>query len=151
MSTLDDLRQRRRALQDRDDAVSYVRRVAQGRADLARAELARRLGGSPAPSEDRQEELRDVLADRLLAGPGRPPRPIEDHSDHPLSAELDQLCADHGFGRLLELDADGLSALAQALDEFEAAVSAERQGVFAELDDLTDQFVVAYRDRESPK
>ena len=31
-------------LQELDDAVSYVRRVAQGRADLARAELARRGG-----------------------------------------------------------------------------------------------------------
>ena len=36
---------RRRELQELDDAVSYVRRVAQGRADLARAELARRGGG----------------------------------------------------------------------------------------------------------
>ncbi len=149
VGALDDLRQRRRALQDRDDAVSYVRRVAQGRADLARAELARRRGQPSAPLEDRRDELRDVLSDRLLAGPGRPPRPIEDHSDDPLSAELDQLCADHGFGRLLELDVGGLTALADALDEFEAAVSAERRGVFAELDDLTDQLVVAYRDTES--
>ena len=39
---LDGLRARRRELQSLDDAVSYVRRVAQARGDLARAELARR-------------------------------------------------------------------------------------------------------------
>ena len=43
--SLDEIRERRRVLQELDDAVSYVRRVAQGRADLARAELARRRAG----------------------------------------------------------------------------------------------------------
>jgi len=47
--SFDELRRRRRELQERDDAVSYVRRVAQGRADLARAELARREAGPAAP------------------------------------------------------------------------------------------------------
>jgi hypothetical protein len=146
--SLDELRQRRHALQEADDAISYVRRVAQGRADLARAELERRRGlGSEG---DRQDELRDVLADRLLAGPGRPPRPIEDWSDHPRAVELDRLCADHGFGRLLELDEVELTQLVAALDKFERAVSAERQAVYRELDVVTDQFIVAYRDEASP-
>ena len=43
--TVEDLRRRRHALQEADDAISYVRRVAQGRADLARAELDQRQGG----------------------------------------------------------------------------------------------------------
>jgi hypothetical protein len=141
--TLEELRQRRRQLQDADDAISYVRRVAQGRADLARAELARRRDGAAA--EDREAEVRDVLADRLLGGPGRPPRPVEDWSDHPRTVELDRLCADHGYGRLLELDADELTELVGVLDEFEAAVSAERRTVERQLDELTDQFIVAYQ------
>src|SRR5262245_16969373 len=90
---LADLRARRLELQELDDVVSYVRRVAQARADLARAELARRAGGDAAELTD---DLRGVLADRLLAGSDRPPRPAEDFSEHSRAIELDRLCAAHG-------------------------------------------------------
>jgi anti-sigma-K factor RsiG len=145
-ATLDltELRARRRQLQDLDDAVSYVRRVAQGRADLARAELARRSGA--VGGKELTEDLPGVLGDRLLAGSDRPPRPAEDFSEHPRAAELDQLCAEHGFGRLAELEPDELSALAGALDDFERRVSTERHQLFAELDALTEELVRRYRD-----
>lgn len=140
--SLDDLRQRRHVLQEADDAISYVRRVAQGRADLARAELDQRQGGDR--DGDRQDELREVLSDRLLGGPGRPPRPIDDWSGHPRAEQLDRLCAEHGYGRLPELDLAELSSLVAALDDFEAAVSSERRAVERELDELTEQFVSAF-------
>jgi hypothetical protein len=142
---LDTLRARRQELQQLDDAVSYVRRVAQARGDLARAEAAKRRGVT-AP-EPRDAELRHVLGDRLLGGPGRPPRPIEDFSDDPRSAELDQLCADNGFGRLIDLNADELDTLVAALDEFEQRTSAERHALYAELDALTEQLVGRYQER----
>ena len=141
---LDELKARRRALQDLDDAVSYVRRVAQGRADLARAELARRRSGDPPQLTD---DLAHVLGDRLLGASGRPPRPADDFSEHPRAAELDRLCADHGFGRLGELGDDELAALTGAIDEFEGRVSSERRQVFSELDDLTDELVRRYREQ----
>ena len=137
------LRARRVELQQLDDVVSYVRRVAQARADLARAELARREGGDAA---DLTADLRGVLADRLLAGSDRPPRPAEDFSEHPRSIELDRLCAEHGFGRLSELEPDELATLVAALDDFERRVSAERHDVFARLDELTDELVRRYRE-----
>ena len=142
------LRARRRELQELDDAVSYVRRVAQGRADLARAELARRTGDHSA--RELTDDLRGVLGDRLLAGSDRPPRPAEDFSDHPRAVELDRLCAEHGFGRLSELDPDELDDLAGALDDFERRVSSERHDVFAELDELTEELVRRYRDEGVP-
>ena len=139
---LDELKARRRTLQELDDVVSYVRRVAQGRADLARAELARRgVGDAPRLTDD----LAHVLGDRLLGASGRPPRPADDFSEHPRAVELDQLCADHGFGRLADLGAGELAELAGVLDEFEGQVSSERRQVFSELDDLTDELVRRYR------
>ncbi|MET0145056.1 MAG: hypothetical protein ABW328_09760 [Ilumatobacteraceae bacterium] len=144
------LRARRQELQAVDDAVSYVRRVAQGRADLARAELARRtdVSGQSAPLAD---DLAHVLGDRLLGDrtgeDARPPRPADDFSADPRSQALDQLCADHGFGRLEELDDAALGDLAGALDDFEAGVSGERRQVFDELDDLTDELVRRYREQ----
>jgi hypothetical protein len=140
---LADLRARRHELQELDDVVSYVRRVAQARADLARAEPARRAGGDTSELTD---DLRGVLADRLLAGSDRPPRPAEDFSEHPRAIELDRLCAEHGFGRLSELDAEELGVLVAALDDFERRVSAERHDVFARLDELTDELVRRYRE-----
>lgn len=140
--TLEELRERRRTLQARDDAVSYVRRVAQGRADLARAELARRKAGDDTPID-----LRHVLGDRLLGSSDRPPRPAEDFSDHPRAVELDQLCADRGFGRLAELEDAAVAELAAALDAFEGEVSQERHEVFAELDELSEELVRRYREQ----
>jgi molybdopterin converting factor small subunit len=138
---LETVRERRRELQARDDAISYVRRVAQARADLARAEQRRRAGGS----EDAELDLDGVLADRLLGGDGRPPRPADDFSDDPRAVALDELCAERGFGRLAELADDDLQTLVEALERFEAQVSADRREVHAELDRLTDELVEGYR------
>jgi hypothetical protein len=147
--SLDELRERRAELQAVDDAVSYVRRVAQGRADLARDALERSSDdGDPTPvyiRDDLQAGLREVLADRLLAAGDRPPRPADDFSDHPLNAELDSICATHGFSRLDELTRQALADLVEALDVFERRVSAQRKTVFAELDELTDELVNRYR------
>jgi hypothetical protein len=146
--SLDELRERRRSLQQLDDAVSYVRRVAQGRADLARAELARRgTGGTTELTAD----LRAVLGDRLLGASGRPPRPAEDFSDHPRSEELDRLCAERGFSRLAELEDQAVVELAAALDAFEGEVSSERHQVFAQLDDLSEELVRRYREQAPPE
>lgn len=147
---LPELRARRDELQALDDAVSYVRRVAQGRADLARDAMTRYSDdGDPTPvyiRADLQSGLRDVLSDRLLAGGGdRPPRPAEDFSEHPLSAELDTLCADHGFSRLDVLNYDELEQLVARLDEFEQRISARRRELFAELDAVTDEIAEHFR------
>ncbi|WP_162942119.1 MoaD/ThiS family protein [Desertimonas flava] len=146
---LPELRARRDELQAIDDAVSYVRRVAQGRADLARDAMHRYSDdGDPTPvyiRPDLESGLRDVLSDRLLGGGDRPPRPAEDFSDHPLSAELDALCAEHGFSRLDVLDYDELETLVARLDAFEQHVSAQRREVFAELDSVTDEIAEHYR------
>jgi len=138
--TVEQIRARREELQGLDDAVSYVRRVAQGRADVARDAL-RRAGGAT----DVGSGLREVLADRLLGGGDRPPRPAEDFSDHPLCAELDELCGRNGFGRLDELSVDELHVLVDALDRFERQVSDQRREVFGELDAITDELVERYR------
>ena len=146
---LDELRRRRAELQAVDDAVSYVRRVAHGRADLARDAIGRSSDDSdPTPVYARRDlhgELREVLADHLLGDDARPPRPAEDHSDHPLAVELDELCAANGFSRLDRLTRGELEQLIATLDAFEQRVSAQRRAVYDELDALTEELVVRLR------
>ncbi|MCB0969449.1 MAG: hypothetical protein KDB37_21645, partial [Ilumatobacter sp.] len=107
--SLDELRSLRNRLQAEDDVVSYVRRVAQARVDLVRAEQHRRERGER--SEDLSSELRVVLSSHLTSGAPRPPRPVEDLGDNELSNELDRICAEHGFSRLDDLTIDGLASL----------------------------------------
>ncbi len=152
--SLDELRRRRAELQSIDDAVSYVRRVAHGRADLARDAITRASDDSdPTPVYARRDlhgELRDVLADRLLGDEARPPRPAEDFSEHPLAVELDEICAANGFSRLDRLTTAELEQLVAALDAFDQRVSAQRKSVYAELDALTEELVGRYQVETEP-
>ena len=67
--SLDELRSLRNRLQVEDDEVSYVRRVAQARVDLVRAEQHRRDRGEV--SDDLSSELRVVLSTHLTGGSPR--------------------------------------------------------------------------------
>ncbi len=142
--SLEELRHRRTEMQQRDDVVSYARRVAQARLDLVKSEFARRSSDG-----DVTDEVTDVLSQHLTGGPGRPPRPAEDLSDDELSEELDAICARHHYGRVEELDEKELGELADAISEFEQRVSADRRARFDRLDALSAELVRRYRDGEA--
>jgi hypothetical protein len=145
--TLDELRALRSALQAEDDVVSYVRRVAQARVDLVRAEVHRRERGERA--DDLPRELRVVLSSHLTSGAPRPPRPVENLDDNELSDELDAICAEHGFSRIDELSVDELNQLDDLLTTFERRVSDDRRERYERLDVLSAELVRRYRDGEA--
>jgi hypothetical protein len=145
--SLDELRGLRNQLQEEDDVVSYVRRVAQARVDLVRAEQHRRERGERA--EDLSSELRVVLSSHLTSGAPRPPRPVENLSDNALSDDLDRICAEHGFSRLEELSLPELADLEGELNSFERRVSDDRRERFDRLDALSAELVRRYRDGEA--
>ncbi|MGZ7036347.1 MAG: RsiG family protein, partial [Ilumatobacteraceae bacterium] len=86
--SLVELRALRSKLQNEDDALSYVRRLAQARLDLVQAEKNRRADGNP---ESLSDELTTILSAHLTGGAPRPPRPAEDFSSHPLAEQFDAL------------------------------------------------------------
>jgi hypothetical protein len=145
--SLDELRGLRNQLQAEDDVVSYVRRVAQARVDLVRAEQHRRERGERA--EDLSSELRVVLSSHLTSGAPRPPRPVENLSDNALSDDLDRTCAEHGFSRIEELSLAELGDLERELNAFERRVSDDRRERFDRLDALSAELVRRYRDGEA--
>jgi hypothetical protein len=145
--SLDELRSLRNRLQVEDDEVSYVRRVAQARVDLVRAESHRRNRGES--TDDLPSELRVVLSTHLTGGSPRPPRPVDHVGDNALSDELDEVCSAHGFGRLEQLSDDELSGLEHELTAFERRVSDDRRDRYDRLDALSAELVRRYREGEA--
>jgi hypothetical protein len=144
--SLVELRALRAKLQNDDDAVSYVRRLAQARLDLVQAEKRRRVDGG---SESLSDELPSILSTHLTGGAPRPPRPATDFSDHPLAAEFDALMDHAGDNDLSSFSADELVKYADALHEFEQARSHERRELFTRIDELSAELVRRYRDGEA--
>jgi hypothetical protein len=147
---LDELRAERARLQAEEHAVSYVRRLVQGRLDLVRAEQRRRREGGHL---DLEADLSSVLGSHVLAGApsgsaagsARPPREVTVPDDHPLLADLDERCERLGLHDLTELDDQSVEELATELDVFEHACSAERRALFQRIDALTAELVHRYR------
>ena len=144
--SLAELRGLRTKLQNDDDAVSYVRRLAQARLDLVQAEKRRRDQGG---GENLSDELTAILSTHLTGGAPRPPRPAEDFSSHPLAAEFEALADRAGDHDLSSLSVDELVTYADALHDFEQARSQERRELFARIDELSAELVRRYRDGEA--
>ncbi len=144
---LDELRALRGRLQHDDDVVSYVRRLAQARLDLARAELRHRAVGDD--DANITGELPTILGTQLTGGPARPPRPTDDYSDHPLALQLEDLCSEAGSADLASMSLDDLGTYIASLHEFEQARSTERKELFSRIDALSAELVRRYRDGEA--
>ncbi|WP_030784832.1 hypothetical protein [Streptomyces sp. NRRL S-920] len=148
---LPELRELRRAAQQDEADLSYVRRLLQGRIDILRAEIARR-GDSPAPSPEAAvvDRLSEILAD----APAR----------HRSSARHVTLGTPHSEEyRLLatEMLAEvELSDLAARTDEelrtamgrlvrYEQQVSRRRQSLQRTADDCSGEIARRYREGEA--
>jgi len=160
---IDELRDLRARLLADEDAVSYVRRLAQARLDLLDAEQHRRAAAerlddlndemqrreSSVPVEI-ADDLPAILGEHLTGGRARPPRPAVDASGHPLALQLDELCARLGSADVASLDDSDLETLETELRTFERDRSRERQELFTRLDALSAELVRRYRDGDVP-
>lgn len=144
--TLDDLRSLRADLQREDDAVSYVRRLAQARLDIVRAEMRHRAEGT---KRDITGEIPNILGSHLTGGAARPPRPADDFSTHPLALALEELCDDAVSTDLPAMTHEELASYASRLHDFEQARSHERRDLFNRIDALSAELVRRYRDGEA--
>ena len=121
---LDELRSRRREAEQEEADLSYLRRMLQGRMDILRAELARRAGGG----DKIVEHLSAVLADSARSdhGLGRylrvEPSRVDEHR-----RSVEQLIADVGVSDVEGHTDDELRESLGRLEEFEQAISDDRQ------------------------
>lgn len=144
--TLADIRAQRNALQGEEDAISFVRRLAQGRLDLVQDEQRRRASGSEQPAGSLADRLADVFGQQHGGGSARPPRETNVPADHPLVLELDQLCEHYQFESMENIDDKSLDELAGALGMFEKSCSGQRHELFEKIDALTAELVRRVRE-----
>ncbi len=141
------LRSQRRALQQQEDAVSYVRRLTQGRLDLVLDEERRRQRGDDEPVGSVTERLAEVFGQQQGGGSARPPRETVVPSDHPLMQQLDELCDQFQFAQLDTLSDSDLRQLRDALQLFEQSCSQQRHELFEQIDALTTQLVQGIKEQ----
>jgi hypothetical protein len=141
--SLGELRALRSTLQEEEDVVSFVRRIAQGRLDIVREERARRGAGSHATTAP--AELAAVFGQQQGAGSARPPRDTTVSAEHPRVVELAEICDRLHFADFADLDDDELSALETALSVFEGDRSVERKALFGRIDALSRELVERYK------
>ena len=141
--TLTELRSLRTDLQNEEDAVSFVRRLAQGRLDVVREEKQKRGAGKSLDAQP--EQLAAVFGQQQGGGSARPPRDTEVPAHHPRLAELTALCDIFHFADFAELSLVELDALVVALEAFEMVQSTDRKSLFGQIDALSAELVARYK------
>jgi hypothetical protein len=143
-SSLADIRSMRTECQEAEVALSYLRRLIQGRLDIVHAYLEH--PGSEGPPD--LAALVDDLPAILSAGPGRPAGPghlplllSPDTEESDLTAELDAVLGADEIGTLAELDIDQLNSIAGQLEAIESRVSVDRRALHERIDALQAELV----------
>ena len=150
---LPEVRDMRSACQRHENAMSYVRRLAQGRLDIVGGELARRRsGGDPGDLGQLIGQLPDILADHHGGASGnRPPLELEpdDGLVAALEERLDSIVAAGHLSSLDERTDVELHTITTELQEFEVDVSAQRRLLHDRIDRLQAEITRRYRDGEA--
>ncbi len=142
--SLADIRSMRTECQEAEVALSYLRRLIQGRLDIVHAYLEH-------PGSDDSPDLAALVEDLpaiLSAGPGRPAGPghlplllSPDTEESALTAELDVVLGADEIGTLAELDIDQLNSVAGQLEAIESRVSVDRRALHERIDALQAELV----------
>jgi len=148
---LDEVRSMRAECQEVETALSYLRRLVQGRLDIVDLEIRRRAEGGETDLAALVAGLPEVLADRTRsAGNGRLSQLLEPGEvDADLEAQLNEIVGGHGVESLPNVSDDELASLRGALEGFEREVSDHRRALFARIDTLQAELTRRYRTGEA--
>jgi hypothetical protein len=154
VATLDmvEIRRRREACQQREESVSYLRRVIQVRLDLLGSELARRQSGEPpADMHELVARLPAILAEHSRGpGFGQAPRELRlPDIDDELVNLVDAIISPGRLGDLDSIDTSELATLVQRLESLEHEVSAARRRLHGHIDALQAEITRRYRSGEA--
>lgn len=156
-ATLEEIRNRRGACQDAEEALSLQRRLVQGRMDIVQAELYRRAGGTDGGDPaSLVASLPDILVehgDRHL-GPGRLTSVGSDTAQlgigfDELTLSLDRIVDGARLSALQEEPDESLRHMAEELDKLERTISHHRHGLHKHIDVFQEEIVRRYKSGEA--
>jgi hypothetical protein len=145
---LDDVRQMRAESEETETAVSFLRRMAQGRLDLIHAYLDRRSRSEINDMRAFIEDLPSIIA----AGP--PPKAgptrffgsrLPEARPEDLSTELDAVLGAEKMSELESLDDRELDQIADELAEMERRISRQRRALHELIDRIQAEIVSRYK------
>lgn len=146
----DQLRHRRAEAEAEEEAVSYARRLVQGRVDILRSEVRRREEDGDAEASSLLSSLTNVLGEgsggaRSVMG-ARATRLRVPDGAHRYEEQLEARLQGAGFDRLESVPLETLEDLVSQLAAFEDELSAIRRTLFARIDALRDELAARYKD-----
>ena len=134
--------------QDAETALSYLRRVAQGRLDIVHVYLNNDDGDGSADLNKLVERLPEIIG----AGPPRPPGPGRlpasmgpDLRHEDLTDSIDEVLDGSRIGELPTMDRAQLQDLADRLSAIEAEISDNRRSLHERIDKLQGEIVDRYK------
>ncbi len=146
----DELRRRRAEAEAEEEAVSYARRLVQGRLDILRAEVRRRHDGGEAGAGDVLSLLSGVLSDEsggprdVLASRATRLRVPSDADRY--EQQLDERLEGASLDDLGSASLETLEDYVARLTGFEEELSSTRRQLFARIDALRDELAARYKD-----
>ncbi len=146
--SLEDIRAMRAECQEAEVALSYLRRLVQGRLDIVHAFLDRPEDGAAPDLASLVDDLPGILSSGhgRPAGPGRLPMLLSpDTEEADLTRELDAILGVDDIGTLGGLDHDRLRDLADHLGELERAISFDRRALHERIDVLQAELVARHK------
>ncbi|HXW34075.1 MAG TPA: hypothetical protein VEJ87_05805 [Acidimicrobiales bacterium] len=143
------VREKRAECDAAETAVSYLRRVAQGRLDIVHAYLDHREDETSAPD---LSALVDDLSAIIASGPPRPNgrgrllTPLApDMEREDLTADLDAILDANRIGELPSMSSDELQEIADRLTAMERKISQQRRALHERIDRLQAEIVSRYK------
>ena len=149
--SLEQVRSHRDTANEIETALSYLRRIVQGRLDIVLAERHHREHGEHTDAHELVEELPSILSGNVhAAGVGRLPTLMAPGKLDPgLEQRLEEILPAGRLGALSDVSDDDIHVVVEELTEFERSVSAQRRGVLDVLDRLQEEIVRRYRTGEA--
>lgn len=152
---IEEIRAMRAECQEIEVALSYLRRLVQGRIDIVAADLRRRAaGGGPAGAAELVEHLPEILTGRESGRPrgvGRLPTLMapSEAQEAAVRAELDAVADEEVLARLPETPDAEVRAVLDRLTELERTVSARRRALHERIDALQAELTRRYKSGEA--
>jgi hypothetical protein len=149
--SLEEVRAMRAECQDAETAVSYLRRMAQGRLDIVHAYLDHGDDEVIDDLDSLVERLPEIISSgpQRPEGPGRLPSRMSPDMDGDITAELDKVLDVKRIAELPTMGHEGLFELAERLSSIEARSSSERRALHEQIDKLQAEIVSRYKTGEA--